>query len=306
MGTVSARETDQYLSWDIELQDSAPLINGYLDKAMQSVLDNPENKHKSCQDLSKKFYQQLIGPYTFSELSIWAQNGKDMQSYRFPSVGKSEYVKESIYGGEGASPIIRWVIGLAPTLNINGIYLGTDKLGHISYMGNKYYKKYLKLRKKGLDEDKAISKVLEGGIRSEVVLGGFYGTSSISDLEGNYQGLRLAIDLCEGKNPILSKEDGKWSVDKERLKIQNYVTPEMDESYYPIIFGKLTWNDSVKERIQKICAEKDLTIVKKRFAYYRENFQKSRNILIMNAKMQLDPKFDNSKFSYQKVCGLDF
>lgn len=312
MGTLpaglSARETDQYQVWTVELSDSSPLINEYLEKHLEAILSAKNMQQKSCQDLSLKFFKRLVGTFTFSQFSLWAQNGKEMQSYRFPPKGtsKSQYVKESIFAGKGASPIIKWVIGLAPTININGIYLGTDKLGHISYMGYKYYKKYLKLMKKGLDENQALNKVLADGLKSETLLGGFYGTSSPSDLEANYQGLQFAIDLCASQNPLLTKTDGKWAVDKVRFKIQNYVTPEFDESFYPLIFGKLTWKNSAREKIQKICAEKDLTMVKKRFEDYRTRFKPSRNISLVSAKMKLDAKFNNTKFNYQNACGLDF
>jgi len=49
---ANARETDQYLTWSLELPDSAPLINDYMMKHMQSVLNDPANKQKKCQDIS--------------------------------------------------------------------------------------------------------------------------------------------------------------------------------------------------------------------------------------------------------------
>ena len=312
LNTLCARETDQYLTWQIELRDASELINQYLVKEMRKVVDNPSNAQKSCIQITEKFYKRLIGPYTFSQLSLWAQNGDEMEAYRFPpkSVSKIQYSEESMYGGSGASPIIKWIIGLAPSLNVNGIYFGTDKLGHISYMGHKYYRQYLKLIKKGMKQDEAIKRVVEKGFKSETTLGGFYGTTSPSDLEANYQGLRLAIDLCDAKNdtetPILTKENGKWIFDQKRLQIQNYVTPEFYESYYSVVFGKRTWEKSVKNRVEKICAEDDLTIVKKRFADYRERFTPSLNIAIMNERMHVDARFNNAKYQYQTTCGVSF
>jgi hypothetical protein len=308
VSTLQARETDQYLVWDVELPDSAAMVNSYLEEQMSKVLSSKKIEQKSCQAVTLKFFHRLVGTFTFSQFSIWAQNHKEMEQYRYPdlTMGKYEYVDQSIFGGSGASPIIRWFIGLAPTINVNGVYFGTDKLGHISYMGNKYFKKYLKFIKKGMSEGEAVKTVLEGGFASEVMLGGFYGTSSPSDLEANYQGLQLALDMCAKENPILSKVDGRWQADLARLKIENYVAPEFDESYYPIIFGDKTWNKSAKSRIMRACSAKDLSLVKLRFEDYRKRFVPSPNMLLIQAKMKKDKKFNNQKFNFQKVCGLDF
>jgi len=304
--SLSARETDQYITWNIEIADSSEKIDQYLQQQMERVLASKKAKKQSCVQISKAFFHKLVGTFTFSQLSLYAQDSEEMAEFRFPgaSVGKYEYVGQSIFAGSGASPIIRWLIGLAPNLNVNGIYFGTDKLGHISYMGDKYFKKYLKLRKRGMNHEETIIKILNEGIKSELMLGGLYGTSSPSDLEANYQGLRLALDLCQGESPILTLGEQGWSYSKEKMSIRNYVTPHFDESFYPIVYGKRTWNKSAKNRILKICQGQSLDIVKKRFAYYRSNFKPSLNIEVLAAAMTKDKSLSNSKYSADQVCGI--
>ena len=67
---------------------------------------------------------------------------------KFPNLRKSEqtkketnaFFKQSIYGKRKFWPYN--TVHLAPIIKVNGIYIGSDKLGHIVGMGLSYYKRY--------------------------------------------------------------------------------------------------------------------------------------------------------------------
>jgi hypothetical protein len=66
------------------------------------------------------------------------------------------------------------------------------------------------------------------------------GVVSHGDLEANYQGMRLARDLCEERPPHLTKVAGKWTLSKA-IDVRRYVNPAFDETYNHSYFTKWRW-----------------------------------------------------------------
>ena len=72
----------------------------------------------------------------------------------------------SVYRISGLD-IMRW-IPLSRNINVNGYYFGTDKLSHFISTGYRYYEKYKKAIRKGLNVEDAIKKAINYGIFLEM------------------------------------------------------------------------------------------------------------------------------------------
>jgi hypothetical protein len=81
--------------------------------------------------------------------------------------------------------------GLSPNLQINGYYLGADKLSHFASTGRRYLKRYLKKKKKGFSEEDSVQAAIRYGLLNEASVLGWWasGVFSYADMEANYQGL---------------------------------------------------------------------------------------------------------------------
>ena len=117
---------------------------------------------------------------------------------------------DSIYSGH---PIyatrVAGMFGVGPTLKINHVLVGTDKLGHFLSQGRKFYRRWVKLG----DESKAAehSAYTERAIFGQMTTGSY----SNADLVANYEGFLFYRSLFEddvvpGKPAILECEQGRW------------------------------------------------------------------------------------------------
>ena len=99
----------------------------------------------------------------------------------------------------------------------------------------------------------------------EVLLAEF----SYADLEANYQGLKFALDMCEGSNPLLVQDsNGKWSQRKD-FDITPYLNPKWDESYYPSAYIKKKMEAEGKTQSNGYCDKRFSPKKVARFQYYR-------------------------------------
>jgi len=157
--------------------------------------------------------------------------------------GKGEnYYKESIYYDPKVPDIWPWTIlkQLTPIVNFNGIYIGGDKIGHMTDQGLAMYRRFIDAKNVGRSDTTAENKAFHLGVFSELTVLGGHGSqvTSFGDLEANYQGYRLYRNMCEGKNPIIKKnKKGKWTVTR-KIDLRNYVTPYMNEVFYANVYSK--------------------------------------------------------------------
>ena len=251
-----AGETDNYLAIHESIKDSKPLFNQYLNNSIhQALASTPKEKKQSCTQAALQVMQYLgsnnhIGsPALNTKMEVWAEANERIDRYpRFIKDNKQHqnelqrYGHNSIYS-PGMELLGISVATLDPTININGIYFGTDKLSHFLGSGYLYYKKYLKiLHSQGLSEKQKHIKIIrqyglanENGIIGKKAAGIF----SYADLEANYQGFLLALDLCNGNNPILHFTDKKWQV--RPVDMAKYINPNWDESYNSSTYIPSRW-----------------------------------------------------------------
>lgn len=300
-----ALETDQFLASSIDLKDSSSILSSYINNQIQNAVEHANNKSQrnyKCTQLADDVLSNLVGKYSISKISQFAKTSPDIERYPESSVSDREYFKMTIY--EDASFLLK-LAALARTININGIYLGTDKLGHFSLVGRNYYRKYLKNIEAKMDQEAAIKKAIIQGFSSEKgILGyGIGGVLSFGDLEANYQGFKFALDLCNKEKGYVELKDGKWAMSsKNKFDIKNYFNPKMDESYNLSVWRPYLYN-KIQNKIKKeYCETRNNPKYLERIAKYEKINWESINDKLIKENILSKEKFNRRLESNTKFC----
>ena len=263
-GVCHALETDQFTLPPRPLVDIGPELQQEVTAALQRAMDRANGQYaehmanarrtgfdfirqseleKANQRLTEGFMARAVfdatvrGGSAVCYMEGWARYGEfDRQPMKFdPSPGESVYDTLT-------RPILIFI--LSPTISLDGVYLGTDKLGHIFEQGYEYYEVYARERNRGRDEAAAIRKAVELGVEQEQ---GVYGLGidniySNADLAANYAGLKFYINLTRPvaingikREPILVLENKQWRLNKAAGDnfMRAYITAHLNEAWNP-------------------------------------------------------------------------
>jgi hypothetical protein len=279
--TAQALEVDPYLAWMQRIEDSTPAINAYLNESARNAVElaneNPR-KFDSCSAVTIAIFRRMHKAVLLSRPLVRHINrNPDIDKYGRPHFAE---VSGSMY---------RYVpqlyfSSLADSINVDGIYMSSDKLGHVFGFGRRYYKKYLDAIDDGLGTEAALLKAIEYGVRHEKgivgkVIDGIY---SYADLEANYQGMQLARSFCEGNEPNLAGSPGAWEWHHD-ADISGFVLPTFDEGYLPNNFIKV-YRPMIRKRLKRYCHIRNLPFVADRLDDYkaRDRITLSRTFITDN------------------------
>jgi hypothetical protein len=271
LATVAqAAETDQFMTWTIELKDCAEPFNAYLNKEMSAYLDRVNRrtpKVTSAAEIVNGFYLYFFQGLYHSRVRHWLWNSPDVDRYPPNSVSFFQYQQTSIY----KIPAFPFILPMARTIRIGDVYLGIDKISHFFGAGRRYFENYLMFLQQGFSEEEAMDRMLRMAVLQEnSVLGGLTdGIFSHADMEANFQGFCLARDLALGPKPLLIEENGRWRL-TEPLDIRRYVNPYFDESYNLNHYRFSRRWKVAKIVAERYCALKDAENVRARFAAYEK------------------------------------
>jgi hypothetical protein len=266
---LEAFETDQYLALESSLADSAVPINHYLNAQIEVVLEriNAQKRPLRCEEIPPRVYRRLFQNLLSSRLKRFLNRSPEIDRFPSDDVGYWRYLKESVY----RKPMFPFILPLAATLQVGEVRVGIDKFGHMFGLGRRYYLRYQRGRRRGLGEEEALSRVIEWGLRLEKVLvGGLSdGVFSFGDLEANFQGMRLAREMCEGNRPYLERRGGSWALARQ-VDVRNYVNPGMDESFNTNYYPRGRWKKVRPILASEYCRKLQSPIVRARVERYRE------------------------------------
>ncbi len=300
-----ALETDQFIATRIVIKDSSDVINQYFDRQIDLALDSANSKHPEkikCSAVADKVMNNLVGRFSISKISMFAKKSPEVDKFPDSSVSDRQYFKMTFY--EKADVLLK-IAPLARTINLNGIYMGTDKLGHFALIGRNYYHNYLSYKKDGLTSDEAMTKAILKGFATERGLLGYAvgGVLSFGDLEANYEGMKFAIDLCEGENPYLVFKDGRFEKNQNNsFNLKTYFNPRMDESFH-FSFWRPGLYKRVKEKLAKeYCETKNDPMFLERISKYPALVENLNDRLIKKTILSVE-KFDRSLEDVEKFCG---
>lgn len=265
---ASASETDQYLAWGVELTDSAGPLNRFLNEEFEHALARLSRKGKEhpCPEVANRLYNHVFASLVSSRLRRFIQDNPDLELFPGPEVSYWRYREQSVLRRK-AFPVF---LPMARTIRIGEVYLGIDKLAHFFGIGRRYHLRYQRHRRHGRSPEEAERRTILWGLAVErTFVGGLVdGIVSHADLEANYQGLRLAREMCEGEDPYLARSGDGWRLARP-IDLTVYVNPGFDESYNNNVFT-YRWR-LVKPILRaEYCPRLEQEEVRQRLSRYRE------------------------------------
>lgn len=217
-----AYETDQFSLRGQEIDDSLEVMNREVNETIQEIVDEWKKDEPDELKVVYKIYIDIGGRHWVDKLERWAMKSDEVDKHdndRYDSI----YSDAPFY----AKRVIT-LFGVGRTMKLNGVYMGTDKIGHFLSQGRKYYKRWLKSQSEAEAAER--SAYTERAIFGQLTTG----TYSNADLVANYEGHRFYRSLFEddiipGKPAILRWDEDHWVIQRE-FDWADHVNDYWDES----------------------------------------------------------------------------
>lgn len=240
-----AYETDQFSNRLTPISDSTDLLNEQVNKTILETAESwrgPRNNKKFVNNI----YHSIGGHHWVDKLERWVMNSPDIERLRTPR-------RASIYSGHPVwATRVAALFGVGPTIKINNVLIGSDKIGHFLSQGRKYYRRYIRY------EDEA--RAGEWSAFTERAIFGQMSTGSYSnaDLVANYEGYVFYRSLFEddvipGKPAILRWSDGGWVIQRP-FDWADHVNAYWDEALNINHYDGLLY-PHMKDRLLTFCNE---------------------------------------------------
>jgi hypothetical protein len=252
---VEALETDQYYSWGRPLADSTDVLNAKFNLELQRAIDNFDKPPEQCMDIPIRFRKNMRS-LLFHSIQMWAMNSALLERIPVDGGEDLDFRKVNLYHVHGFFDPGMWMT-FTPTIEVNGVRIGTDKVSHFVSSGWTYYTSYNKALKNGKTPDEAAQAAVRRGILEESLILGraAAGIFSLADLEANLQGMYFYLNMCGGDNPTLIRREDDWHIARP-IDLRDYVHPRWDESYWPCLYTKGRWR-KVREGLVQYCDRLD-------------------------------------------------
>lgn len=243
ISTGKAYETDQFSHRQQQINDAQSLLNRKVNLAIGASIQGINDEDDKMKIVSR-IYHQLGGISTVDKIEKWAMHSDQIERLDTQS-------SNSIY-----SDIPIWatrfggLAGIGPTIKVNGVLLGTDKLGHFFSQGRKFYIRWLKMQ--DVEEAAEHSAYTENAIFGKMTTG----TYSNADLVANYEGYRFyrslfEADLLNEKSAILAFKGDHWVMQRP-FTWSDYVNDYWDEALNINHYDKGLY-PFMKDRLLKLC-----------------------------------------------------
>ncbi|MNJ92496.1 hypothetical protein D3C87_101680 [compost metagenome] len=247
---TEAYEVDNFTERHHPLKDSRDVLNKEVNRRLEQAMKITDararrNKTGRCRD--DDLYDAVkssVGGGVIGSLETFADSNKD--------VDKHVEQKSNIYSNRSSedkrSGFVMSVAGLNSSINVNGEYIGADKLGHFFDEGYDYYRQAK--RKDNFQE--GIKEALVYGHDLESGMLGFAttGIKSYGDLVANYSGLQFWMSLRGGAKPYFQCQAGKW-VQIRDFDFADYVNAGWDEAINCSEYESPTMEEAVREKAKK-------------------------------------------------------
>lgn len=285
---AAAAESDQYSNRLLPMDDILDRLNDRtnvgIEKIVKSWRSQSKNDVKNKMKFARAFKLKMgFGAFVHNtELWMsWTRSIERINGNLWPNI----YKGAPFLGG----PVTKFV-GIASTVQVNGIRIGIDKFGHSLSLGFHYFSASGGLDKKVIDEIKKGLKTEKGFLGRATT-----GVLSNADLVANWEGYLMYKSLFEddvipGKKAIVRFENGK-----------------------PIIQGKFEWTDFVNdywdETLNPNAYSKRLEkYMRVRLRDFCQDFEKDPSRFLPKNEGELDQKYShlglvvNKEFRIDQIC----
>jgi len=240
---VGAYETDQFSNRQQPISDSTYILNHQVTLAISSTIVGWQGRPDKMKVVDG-IYHKIGGKHWVDKLERFAMDSSDVERLDTPPY-------DSIYSGHPLyATRVAALFGVGPTLKINNVLVGSDKLGHFLSQGRKFYRRWLKMGSE--------SKAAEQSAYTERALFGQMTTGSYSnaDLVANYEGFLFYRSLFEddivpGKPAILAWKDDHWIMQRP-FDWADHVNDYWDEALNINHYDTLLYSH-MKERLLTFC-----------------------------------------------------
>lgn len=301
-----ALETDQFYAWMRPLKDATDAVNQEINAEVAEVLDRVNTRHDPASCPCRTAQRAIRDHFDYAIIArpeLWATKTSFLD--RIPATPDEEpqYRRAFLYGRTSPLDPVLWMPP-SPTLEIDGIRMGADKLGHFFSDGAWAEGTYHRALRRGVPEADALRQAVQYGITTERTIWG-RGTSgilSLADLEANYQGLLFYRGLCEGPRPALTRTPRGWRLERA-FDIRDYVSPEWDESWQPNIYTRSRWA-KVRPVMERYCAFlRDPGIRRQRAAYEGRDTETTTERIVRQL-VAAGKLPDPQQFTIESACGV--
>jgi hypothetical protein len=242
-GHSGAYESDQFTDRLEPLEDSTAVLDARVNESIAGVVENwwgTRNERRVVEAI----YHDLGGHHWVDRIERWAMES-DAVDRTVPDR------KDTIYQGH---PIwatrVAGLFGVSPTIKVNGVRIGSDKLGHFFSQGRKFWRRY----QKSGDEMRAA----ERSAYTERALFGQMTTGSYSnaDLVANFEGYRFYRslfddDIVPGKPAVLAWVGDHWEIQRV-FTFADHVNDYWDEALNVNHFDSLLY-PYMRQRLLGYC-----------------------------------------------------
>ncbi len=298
--SASASETDQFLVWGVELADGSEQLNVFINREFEHALARlgEDGGRRPCHKVPDRLYHRAFSSLLSSRLRRFIKSS-DIEWYPRRDVSRWDYRARSVFRRSAFSLFLP----MARTVRIGDVYLGVDKMAHMFGIGRRYHVRYQRLLRRGLTPEEAQRRAIVWGFNRELYfLGGYTeGIISHADLEANFQGLRLAQDMCEGEDPLLTRDAGGWRLARP-IDLRDYVNPHFDESYNSNHYFDLQWRVVQPVLVEEYCPRLASEEVQRRLARYREIDAGSRSREVLAEHYRLKGRKSPERFALDHLC----
>lgn len=236
-------ETDQFTHRREQIADSQNLLNQKVHLAIgDSILGITDANYKLL--IVNGIYHKLGGLSSIDKIESWAMHTDKIERLSISS-DNSIYSDIPVWATRVAG-----LAGVGATIKVNGVLLGTDKLGHFFSQGRKFYLRWLDMQ--DVEEAAERSAFTESAIFGKMLTGSY----SNADLVANYEGFRFYRSLFEpdpltGKAAILSWKDDHWAIHRP-FEWSDYVNDYWDEALNINQYDRVLY-PFMKERLLELC-----------------------------------------------------
>lgn len=246
---VFAYEVDNFTNRYRPLHDSQDGLDKKMNEMMSKVHENLGNQDALNARTSRGVQKKTCDKVKFAKaahgyLSSAVIGGMETFANKEKTVSVHAPHADSIYAEAEDTGTILDLAGINSSVNVNGNYIGTDKLNHFIDQG---FGMWLTYKKKG-DPAKGLQAALNKSESSENQYFGLQttGIKSYGDLSANYSGMKFWLSLTDGPQPYFKCEDDKWTQVRE-FRWAEYVDASWDEAINCSVFD----TDNFKKSVDK-------------------------------------------------------
>ena len=302
-GAAPGLETDQFFAWGRQLEDMTLVLNARVNLELERLVTelNRDGRDRPCQEVRSRFFRRHRMLF-FDAFETWSVNSPLVSRSPSGPEEMQEFKRKYLYAGSSSVfDTGRWMPP-SPTVEVDGVRFGTDKLTHFLGTAWYYHRWYRKARARGMAPVEAERRAVRRGVLHEITILGraVSGVLSLADLEANHEGMWFYERLCAGDDPNIVRDEGVWRLRKP-FDLREYVTPEWDESYHPNIYLRRKW-PKVRPQMLAYCPMLEHPQVAAMRRAYTERDRVTETEKMIDEMVAAQKLPDPSEFGIDRVC----